>query len=117
MKTILVALTFNALDLGSGIIAAIKAKTLKSSALRDGLFKKTGFILCYMLALLIDNYGGNIGLPIGIPILPIIIGYTCLTETVSIIENIRRINPDLLPEKLLELFQLEDKGGEPHAKS
>lgn len=114
LKSIIVALIFNAFDLISGIIAAVKAKSLKSSALRDGLFKKTGFVFCYILALLIDKYGEMIGLPIGMPILPVVVGYAVLTETVSIIENICKINPDLLPDKLLELFQL---GGDNHTES
>lgn len=114
MKSVIVALIFNAFDLVSGIIAAVKAKSLKSSALRDGLFKKTGFVFCYLLAMLIDKYGDMIGLPIDIPILPIVIGYAVLTETVSIIENICKINPDLLPDKLLELFQL---GGDRNSES
>lgn len=113
MKSIIVALMFNAFDLISGIIAAVKAKSLKSSALRDGLFKKTGFVFCYSLALLIDRYGDMLGLPLDLPILPIVIGYAVLTEIVSIIENICKINPDLLPEKLLALFQL---GGDKNAK-
>lgn len=108
--TIMIALVFNVLDLITGIISAIKQKDVKSSKLRDGLFKKVGFILCYFLAWLIDTQGGKIGFNLGTNVLPIIILYVCTTETVSIIENICRINPDLLPEKLLDIFHITDGG-------
>lgn len=41
MKIILVALVFNGLDLITGIVGAIRdGEQIKSSKLRDGLFKK-----------------------------------------------------------------------------
>lgn len=105
----MVALIFNALDLISGIITAVKNKEIQSSKLRDGLFKKVGFILCYFVAWLVDTQGKRIGFQFGISILPIIILYVCTTELVSILENICKINPDILPEKLMEMFHVNKK--------
>ena len=105
---IIVALVFNALDLVTGIITAVKNKDIQSSKLRDGLFKKVGFILCYFVAWLIDTQGELIGFQLGTNILPIIILYVCTTELVSILENISKINPDILPEKLMELFHISN---------
>lgn len=103
---IITALVFNLLDLVSGVIAALKNKDLQSSKLRDGLFKKVGFIMCYFLAWVIDTHGTLIGFNISVDVLPIIITYTCVTEITSILENIAKINADLLPDKLLELFHI-----------
>lgn len=105
---IIIALVFNALDLITGIITAVKNKDIQSSKLRDGLFKKVGFILCYFVAWLVDNEGSMIGFQFGVSILPIIILYVCTTELVSILENICKINPDILPEKLMGLFHISD---------
>lgn len=113
---IFVALIFNGLDLLTGVLGAIKNHDIQSSKLRDGVFKKVGFIICYALALIIDVYGSNIGLNIGVKILPIIVAYIIFTECVSIIENISIINPDLLPEKLLELFHLTNKDSHSNEK-
>lgn len=104
---IIIALVFNALDLISGIISAIKNKDIQSSKLRDGLFKKVGFMLCYFIAWLVDTQGELIGFHFGVAILPIIILYVCTTELVSILENICKINTDILPEKLMELFNIK----------
>lgn len=106
----MIALIFNALDMLTGIISAIKKKDLQSSKLRDGLFKKVGFMLCYVLALLVDTQGGAIGFELGVKIVPIIVLYACTTEIVSIIENICIINPDFVPDKLKELFHMNVKG-------
>lgn len=105
---VIIALIFNALDLVTGIISAVKSKDIKSAKLRDGLFKKVGFVLCYLVAWLIDTQGKYVGFHINVAILPIIILYVCTTELVSILENISKINTDILPEKLMELFHISD---------
>lgn len=104
--SIVIALIFNALDLLTGIVASVKNKEVKSSKLRDGLFKKVGFMFCYFIGWLVDTEGYRVGFNIT-NVLPIIILYSCTTELVSIIENICKINPDILPEKLLEIFNLK----------
>lgn len=105
MKIILVALVFNGLDLITGIVGAIRdGEQIKSSILRDGLFKKVGFVFCYALGVLI-NYAKNLlTLPFGVDLVPVICTYAVITEVVSIIENISKINPDILPDKLKELI-------------
>lgn len=103
---ILCALAFNLVDLLTGIVSAIKDKEIKSSRLRDGLFKKVGFILCYGVAWGIDTYGHLVGFNLSVPILPVVILYACTTELISILENISKINPDLLPDKLMEMFHV-----------
>lgn len=107
---IIIALMFNGLDLLTGIVSAVKSKDIKSAKLRDGLFKKVGFMFCYFVAWLVDTEGQVIGFKLGVNILPVIILYVCTTELVSILENICKINPDLLPEKLMQLFHVS--GGE-----
>ena len=109
---VIIALVFNALDLITGIISAVKNKDIQSSKLRDGLFKKVGFILCYFVAWIVDNEGSLIGFQLGTQILPVIILYVCTTELVSILENICKINSDILPEKLKGLFHISDVKGE-----
>lgn len=109
-EPVIVALCFNALDLLTGCIAAVKNKEIQSSKLRDGMFKKIGFLICYFLAWMLDSEGEVIGFAFGVDILPIIILYACTTELVSVLENVSKINSDLLPDKLMELFHISDKG-------
>ena len=106
---IMIALVFNAVDIVTGVISALKNKDIESNKLRDGLFKKVGFIICYFVAWLVDTQGDIIGFHIDVSILPILIIYVCTTELVSILENICKINPDLLPDKLMQIFHLTNK--------
>lgn len=106
---VIIALVFHAMDFLTGLVGAFRNKCLESSKMRDGLFKKIGYVMCYVLAYLIDVYGPLVGIELGVSILPIITAYAVLTECISIIENISTINPDLLPEKLMELFHLGGK--------
>ena len=78
------------------------------------MFKKVGFMCCYALALLIDQNAGSIGLPISEKVLPVIIVYAVTTEIVSIIENIGKINPDLVPARIMNLFQVDKENGVKH---
>ena len=105
----MIALVFNAVDIITGVISALKNKDIESNKLRDGLFKKVGFIICYFVAWLVDTQGDVIGFHIDVSILPILIIYVCTTELVSILENICKINPDLLPDKLMQIFHLTNK--------
>lgn len=105
---ILVALMFNGMDFLTGFVGAVKNKTLQSSRMRDGLFKKVGFVFCYVLAIMMDKEGSLIGLQLPFQITPVVICYVVTTEIISIIENICQINPDLVPEKLKELFNIKE---------
>lgn len=105
MKIILVALIFNGLDLMTGIVGAFRnGEQIKSNKLRDGLFKKVGFIFCYTLGIAINYAESYLTLPFGVDLVPVICTYAIITEVVSIVENISKINPDILPEKLKELI-------------
>lgn len=111
MKIILVALVFNGLDLVTGIVGALRCgEQIKSSKLRDGLFKKVGFIFCYTLGIVINYAETFLTLPFGVDLIPIICTYAIVTEVVSIIENISKINPDILPDNLKELIGYNDGG-------
>lgn len=105
---VIIALVFNVLDILTGLTSALKNGNIVSSKMRDGLFKKLAFILCYFVAWLIDNYGYTVGFTISIKILPVIVLYVCATELVSILENIEKINPNLSISKLKKMFHLDE---------
>ena len=108
---VFVALIFNGIDILSGLVSAAKTKSIQSSKLRDGLFKRIGFVFCYALAFIIDKYGAYFNFNLGVSLLPIIVVYVVGTEITSIIENICIINPDLVHDKLKEIFDI-NKGKE-----
>lgn len=105
MQSVIIALVFNFLDMVSGLLSAIKNRSLKSNKLRDGLFKKFGFVILYVLSFLLDNYKNEIGLNIPFSVLEFIIVYVVVTEIVSILENLIKINENIVPKKLIQFFK------------
>lgn len=106
MISICIAMGLNLLDIIVGIIQAVKNNCVSSTKLRDGMFKKVGFIFCYALAFIIDNFGSYIGLEFSFNILPILLAYVAITEITSIIENVSLINEDLANSTLLKIFNI-----------
>lgn len=111
---VFVALAFNGLDLATGLLAAIRVKNVCSSKLRDGLFKKSGFLILYFLAWLLDTQGNHIGFQIGFSVLPALVLYVCTTESVSVIENVCKINPSLANTKIMDIFKFKEDTNERH---
>lgn len=92
MIMIIVCSAMNVLDLLTGIVCAIKNKNIVSAKLRDGLFKKFGFVIIYGLAYIIDEYGVLYGINLPISVLAMSCTYIFFTEAVSIYENAKKLN-------------------------
>ena len=100
----IIVMCFIALDFITGLIKAMKNKEFNSSVMREGLYHKSGSLLCVLLGVLIDY--GQLFLDLGYtaPVGVIICTYIVLMEIGSIVENVGKINPQLLPDKLKEHF-------------
>lgn len=90
----IIVLIFILLDIASGVIAAIKNGELQSNAMRVGLLHKLGYILAIILGIACDFGSAYLDLNIPFDLTVIIISAICLTEIVSIIENIGLIIPE-----------------------
>lgn len=91
-------------DFITGLVKAIKEKNFNSTVMREGLYHKFGSILVIALATLVDYTQNYIDLGYELPILGAVSIYIIVMETGSIIENIGKINPKLIPEKVRERF-------------
>lgn len=90
----IIVLVFILLDIASGVIAAIKNGELQSNAMRVGLLHKLGYILAIILGIACDFGTAYLELNIPFDLTVIIISAICLTEIISIIENIGLIVPE-----------------------
>lgn len=105
MTYIVICLCFNILDFVTGIISGFKKDgKLISSKMRDGLFKKIGFICCYVLTYLVSYSAHIIGISENINVMPVIAAYVILTEIISTCENIYILNDKLVPSKIKKLL-------------
>ena len=103
---------FIVFDSISGNIAAVANHIWKSSIMRKGLYHKFGSIMLVALAYLIDYAQKFVDLGFRVPIAAGVCVYIILMELGSIIENIGKINPDLLPNQIRKVLGLSIKDEE-----
>ena len=105
-------LVFNILDIITGFTAAIANQNVSSSAMREGLFHKLGFIFALILAALLQYASGLLDLGAEIPTLAAVAVFIILTEAVSILENIAEMNPALANNGFFKIFESVIHSGE-----
>jgi toxin secretion/phage lysis holin len=104
-----ITLLFILLDIVTGVVQAVANKELSSTKLRQGLFHKFAFMFAMILGYLVEFGMGYLDLGFTVPIATPVCIYICLTEIVSILENITLMNEDLKNSKFLSLFNVTDK--------
>mgnify|MGYP005959904869 CR=1 FL=1 len=108
---LIIVLVFIVLDIVAGIMKAIMKKELNSTVMRNGLFHKFAFLIAIALAYTCEYGMVFLDLGFNIPIVYAVIVYICLTETISILENLGEMNPKLTNKKFMQLFA-SSKGDE-----
>lgn len=83
-------------DIVSGFAAAWSTNTVQSSKLRKGLWHKFGYVFVIAAALTVE-WGAAHGLHLGfeVPLVIPICVWISLMEIVSVIENAKKMNPEL----------------------
>lgn len=83
-------------DIISGVLKAWHAHDMQSKALRNGLYHKVAFLGVIGLAQLTELAADKMPeIELNVPIVGAICAYIVLTELVSVLENLRDINPDI----------------------
>lgn len=110
------------LDILSGFAAAAKAQEVKSSKMRDGFWHKAGWLGCIVLVMTLQVFapvfarytgdvpgvGGALAAVCGVGVGAISI-YIVLTEIVSIVENLCKLNPAIADSPVGKWFANSDK--------
>lgn len=99
-----ITFVFIVFDFVSGLVKAFAKGKFTSTKMREGLFHKVSLILCIALGYLLDLSQGFLDLGVTVPVAAAICAYIAMMEVSSIIENLCEINPDLMPDKLIEIF-------------
>jgi phage-related holin len=108
---------FICLDFITGIVKGFATHTFKSSIMREGLYHKIGSIMIIALGVLVDYAQGYLDIGVTVPVAGAVCAYICLMEIGSGVENICKINPEILPEKITSLFVGLKSSGESNVKS
>ena len=105
-----ITLGFVVLDMVTGLIKAFKEKSYTSTIMREGLFHKGGSLLLIVFGVLVDVAQSYIDLGVSIPVAGAICSYIVLMEIGSIIENLGKINPEIVPNKIRPYFSKLSEG-------
>lgn len=100
---------FILLDILSGVTQAVKNKTLSSQVMREGIYHKLGYVLVIALAMLCEWSMQYLELGFTAPITIPCVVMICLTEIISIIENVEKITPELAKTGIFELLSQNKK--------
>lgn len=90
------ALAFMAIDVFTGLLKAVKNKELNSTKAREGIYKKASFILFIAFGYLADYAMGYVDMGFNLPAAATICTLIVVTEAISVLENLGKINPDLV---------------------
>lgn len=107
---LVITFAFIVLDFTTGLVKAFKEKSFNSSIMREGLYHKSGEIILIILGLLGDYAQRYVDIGITVPITASICVYIILMEIGSIAENVGKINPKLIPEKIKPFFHKLKEG-------
>lgn len=106
----ILCLALNGTDILSGVIAAIATGKLTARKFYNGLLRKCGFLLVYLLVFILDKYLPAYGFLPQIDLMPFMIPLIVSIEIISITENICKINPEITPALMKRIFGgLEEK--------
>lgn len=92
------------LDIATGIAQAVANQSLDSTVLRNGLFHKLSYFFAVMLALLLEWACNYLDLGFSIELFIPLAAYIVITESISVLENIVRLNPELRESPIFKLL-------------
>jgi toxin secretion/phage lysis holin len=95
---------FMVLDFASGTTKAFATHSFKSTNMRTGLIHKMALIIVVVLGVLLDYAQRYFDVGVTVPVTGAVCTYICLMEAASTIENVCKINPEILPEQLASMF-------------
>lgn len=100
----LVTFYFIVMDFFTGLLKAFATDCFSSKVMRKGLFHKVSLLCVLMLGFLMDYAQRFVELGVAVPVGAAACVYIVLMETGSTLENLCVANPELMPDKLCEMF-------------
>lgn len=95
---------FIVLDFLTGTTAAVVNGEWTSTVMRQGLISKVGTLLCVAFGVAVELAGEYFKLGFGFQVSIAICVYIMLMEAGSIMENLGKISPNLVPKFMRDIF-------------
>ncbi len=100
----LIAFCFVCFDYITGLYKAGATHHFSSKIMRQGLWHKAGLVLMMCAGFMVDYAQRFVDMGMEVPVGGSVCVYIILMELVSALENICEGNPDIMPDKLCQLF-------------
>lgn len=101
----LVTALFIAFDFLTGFIMGLATTGFNSTIMRQGLFHKLALVMVMAFGGLCDYGQQFVDIGINVPVAPAFCAYIVLMEIGSIIENIGKINPEIVIPSIRSRFE------------
>lgn len=92
---IITAFSFILLDVITGLFKAWKNGKIDSTILRKGLIHKSSELFIVIASYVVNYFLAKNVITLPFPVVGAVVGYVCLMETISFIENVCEVNPQL----------------------
>lgn len=99
---VVASLVFIVLDVITGFMNALMHSEVDSSKMREGLFHKATFIILIVLFMFIEYVQEYFQFMTELPTGLMVCVYVCVTELVSIMENLAAMNPTISEWKIFK---------------
>lgn len=100
----LITFYFIAMDFFTGLLKAFATGSFSSKVMRQGLFHKVSLLCVLALGWLMEYAQRYIDLGVVVPAGAAACVYIVMMECGSILENLCKTNPELMPDKLCGMF-------------
>lgn len=95
VRTLVTSFLFILFDVLTGLLKAAKTTGYNSTKMSRGGLNKLAELLTLIGAFGLQFATQSVDLGFSVPSLPIVAGYICLMELISIMENLGEVNPEL----------------------
>lgn len=93
------------IDVITGVIFAILTKSLNSTKMRQGGLHKIAEVIAVIFSAYAEYSMDMLDINVGFSIFKIVCAYLIVMECISIIENLGKMNPNVLPQKISKFFE------------
>lgn len=93
------------IDVITGVIFAILTKSLNSTKMRQGGLHKIAEVIAVIFSAYADYSMRMINVNVGFSIFRVVCTYLIIMESISIIENLGKMNPNVFPKKISKFFE------------
>lgn len=101
-----------AMDVITGFVNAVVRGEVASSKMREGFLHKFAIIMIMAVSIFLNYSAAYVNIGFEVPLVEAAAGYIVVMELASILENIRKMNPELSSNPLFKILESVNQNNE-----